>query len=268
MKPTASSARASRGGGGVEHLKIFHTGVFAGGIKYYFVSGVQHAGIHSAGDDAAAVAAGGKFVYALDAHPEGQLMRRLDIFKTVQHLQHGHALVPGHFGGRGGNIVTHPGGNRDKRFGYNADFLQECSIFLTDRFIFILIIADQIHLIHQHSDLPDAQHGQIVAVAAGVFLHAVGGVNHHQGRFGAGSAGNHVFQELDVARRVNDNIAALFRFEKAAAGVDGNALGLLVFQRVQQKSVFKRFWSCVCSFPEWRPACLWAGNLYPPANAQ
>ena len=58
-----------------------------------------------------------------------------------------------------------------------------------------------------------------LAVAACVFLHTVGGVDHHQGRFGAGSASDHVFQKLDMARRVDDNIAALFCLEKTAAGV-------------------------------------------------
>ncbi|MPN23852.1 hypothetical protein SDC9_171245 [bioreactor metagenome] len=42
-----------------------------------------------------------------------------------------------------------------------------------------------------------------------------------------------------MPRRIDDNITTLVSLEKAAAGVDGYALGLLVFQRVEKKRVFK-----------------------------
>ena len=62
----------------------------------------------------------------------------------------------------------------------------------------------------QYSDLADAQQIKKVTMAAGVFLHPFMGINEQQRRLGIGRAGDHVFQKLLVAGRVNDDVLALF----------------------------------------------------------
>ena len=50
---------------------------------------------------------------------------------------------------------------------------------------------------------------------------------------GAGGARYHIFQKLNVPRRVDDDVFALFGLEKAARRVDCNALRTLVLQGVE-----------------------------------
>ena len=76
-------------------------------------------------------------------------------------------------------------------------------------------------------------------MAAGVLLHAAGGVDDHERRLSAGRAGDHVFEKFDVTGRVDDDVPALVGFEEAAGGVDGDALILLIVQRVEQESILK-----------------------------
>ena len=104
----------------------------------------------------------------------------------------------------------------------------------------VLVVVDQVHLVHAHHHLADAEHRQDVAVAAAVLAHAFLGVDDQHGGLGARRARDHVLQELDVAGRVDDDVVARSRLEEAARGVDGDALVLLVRQRVEQEGVLER----------------------------
>ena len=104
----------------------------------------------------------------------------------------------------------------------------------------VLLVADQVHLVHAHDDLPDAEHRQDVAVAPAVLAHAFLGVDHQHRRLGARRARDHVLQELDVAGGVDDDVVARRALEEAARGVDRDALVLLVRERVQQERVLER----------------------------
>ena len=73
-----------------------------------------------------------------------------------------------------------------------------------------------------------------------VLLDSLAGVEHEQRRFGARRTRDHVLEELDVARRVENQVAALRRAEEHARGVDGDSLRALVLERIQQERVFER----------------------------
>ena len=90
-----------------------------------------------------------------------------------------------------------------------------------------------------HDDLPDAQHGQHVPMAPGVFPHAFLGVDDQHRGLGPGGPGDHVLQELDVARGVDDDVVPVGRFEEAAGGIDGDALGLLGLRASRRKAYSK-----------------------------
>ena len=81
----------------------------------------------------------------------------------------------------------------------------------------LLAVVLEVHLVHQHRDLADAQQVEQVAVAAGVFLHAFVRVDEQQRRLGTGGAGDHVLEKLLVARRVDDHVLALLRSETRSA---------------------------------------------------
>ncbi len=58
-------------------------------------------------------------------------------------------------------------------------------------------------------------------------------------RIRAGRAGDHVFQELLVPRRVDDDVGSAGRLELDLRGVDRDVLLLLLEQRIEQEGVFK-----------------------------
>ena len=149
-----------------------------------------------------------------------------------------------------GDVVAFHAAYGDEYVGSNIDLFQELLVLGLDLVKDVLVIIDKIHLVHQHGHLLYAQHGQKIAVAAGVFLNASGSVDDQQRRFGAGSAGDHVFEKFDVAGGVDYYIAPLVRLEKAAGGIDGYALRLLVFQSVQQKGIFKRLGVALAHFAD------------------
>ena len=76
-------------------------------------------------------------------------------------------------------------------------------------------------------------------MALGVLLDSLVRVNGEQDRLGAGGAGDHVLEKLDVSRSVNEDVAALLRLEEAAGGVNGDPLCLLVLERIQQEGVLE-----------------------------
>ncbi len=123
---------------------------------------------------------------------------------------------------------------------HRADALEERAVLLLDPLEMPLVVADQVHLVDADDHLPDAEHRQDVAVAAAVLAHALLGVDDQHGRLGARRARDHVLQELDVPGRVDDDVVARLALEEAARGVDGDALVLLVVERVEQERVLER----------------------------
>jgi hypothetical protein len=77
-------------------------------------------------------------------------------------------------------------------------------------------------------------------VAARVVAHAFARVDDEQRRFGARGAGDHVAQELGVARGIEQQVVALTALEEDAGGIDGNALRALVAKRIQQERILER----------------------------
>lgn len=124
------------------------------------------------------------------------------------------AAVPGHVAAGEGDVIALPAVNRDIALRLHAHPVQEGVVLRADLFKNLLAIIYQVHLVDQHDNLFDSQHPQQVTVAARVFLDAFVGVDHQQGGFGPRSAGDHVFEKFNVARRIVDQIAALAGFEE------------------------------------------------------
>jgi len=77
-------------------------------------------------------------------------------------------------------------------------------------------------------------------VPARVLAHPFLGIDHQQRGFGSCRTGDHVLEELDMPRRIDDDVVAAARLEEAARGVDGDALVLLVGERIEQEGVLER----------------------------
>ena len=127
-----------------------------------------------------------------------------------------------------------------KRRGMNPDPAQEIGVLPDDPLVVALAVIDQIHLVDHHGDLFDAEHGHHVAVAAGILLNSLLGIDDQEGSLGTGGASDHVLQELDVPWRIDDDVVALGRLEEDPCCVDRDALRLLVLQRVEKEGVFER----------------------------
>ena len=93
-----------------------------------------------------------------------------------------------------------------KRRGPDADLVEKRAVLPHDPVVHRLVPADQVHLVHDDGELADAEQRHHVAVAAGVLLHAFGRVDHQQRGLGPRRAGDHVLEELDVPRRVEDQV--------------------------------------------------------------
>ena len=97
----------------------------------------------------------------------------------------------------------------------------------------------QIHLVHDHDEMPDSKHAEQIGVPPALFAHAFVGADHQDGGVGARRAGDHVLQEFLVSRRVDDDVFASRRSKRNLGRVDRDVLILLFEQRVEQKSEFK-----------------------------
>ena len=199
------------------------------------------AGVDGARDDAPVVALLGELVDVLDRHPERTLDRRRLAVERVERIEHRRPVVPAAGCADRSAMLSPPrpetGMNADGRiptWSRNAPYSR------TIRSNTAAVPVHQVHLVHHHRELPDAEQRHHVPVAAGVLLHALGGVDHQQRGLGAGGAGDHVLEELDVARRVEDQVVPPAALEEHPGGVDGDALGLLVLERVEQEGVLER----------------------------
>ena len=130
--------------------------------------------------------------------------------------------------------------HRDDRRRLQADRVEERPELARERVECFLAIADEIHLVDHDGDLTHAEHREQIGVTPCVLLDPFAGVEHEQRRLRPRGARHHVLQELDVARRVEDEIAALRRAEEHARRVDRDPLRPLVLERVEQERVLER----------------------------
>ena len=86
-------------------------------------------------------------------------------------------------------------------------------------------------------------------MAAGILLHSLRRVDDQQGRLGAGRAGDHVLQELDVAGSIQDEVGPPGCLEEDPRGIDGDPLGLFVLQGVEEEGVLERLRAALAGRP-------------------
>ena len=181
----------------------------------------------------------GELVDVLQRHAERPVEVVVELLEVLHLLQHRRPVVPGGRRRARDDVVAVARADRDEARGVDAEPAEEVGVLGDDRLELGLVPVQQVHLVDQHADLADAEHGEDVAVALGVLPHALFGVDHEQRGLRPRRAGDHVLEELHVARRVVDDVVPLRRVEEAARRVDGDALRLLVLQGVEQERVLE-----------------------------
>ena len=78
-------------------------------------------------------------------------------------------------------------------------------------------MVHQIHLVDHHDDLAQAQQVQQAGVASRLLADPVRRIHQQQGGIGIGRTGDHVGDELTMARRVNDAIGLAIMVKPHAA---------------------------------------------------
>ncbi len=96
-------------------------------------------------------------------------------------------------------------------------------------------VVREVHLVHRHDDLRNAQQVGQVGMAAGLGEHALAGVDQDDRQVGGRRGGDHVARVLLVARRVGDDVLACSGGEIAIGDVDGDPLFALGLQAVGQQ---------------------------------
>ena len=99
----------------------------------------------------------------------------------------------------------------------------------------VLVVPDQIDLVHRQHDMANAEQRTDEGMPPGLHQHALARIDQDDGELRIGGAGRHVAGVLFMARRVRDHERASGRVEKPVGDVDGDALLALGLQPVDQK---------------------------------
>ncbi len=120
----------------------------------------------------------------------------------------------------------------DRRAGVRRNPVQHRAEFRFDGPECCFAVADQVHLVHGHNHVANAQQRRDVSVTPGLDEHALARVDEHHGRIGGRSAGGHVARVLLMPRRVRNDKLAPRRGEVTVSHIDRDALFALRAQPV------------------------------------
>ena len=218
-----------------EGLDTQDAGALAGRGEDDLVAGPQAALGDPSSDDSAVVAEAVEAVDILDRQAERQVLGLRCLSETVHRLEHRGAFVPkGALGPRDDVVPVH-GADGDERRREDVELCEKGAVLVADLRERLGAEAHAIHLADDDDDLPNPEQAEQVAVAPAVLADALGGVDEQDGRLSSCRTRDHVLQELDVPRRVDDEVVPRFPREETPRRVDRDALRLLGLQSVEQK---------------------------------
>ncbi len=153
----------------------------------------------------------------------------------IQSADQRQAPIPARGAAAGGDVVAAAGRDRHKRRGFDADIGKIAAHRFGHCREARLVVIDQIDLVDGDSHLPDSQQVQQIGMAPGLLGQALLGIHHEDGGIGLGGAGNHVLEELLVARRVDDHIAPPLGGEPDLGRVHRNSLVAFDLEGIEQE---------------------------------
>lgn len=170
---------------------------------------------------------------------------------VVEGLEECGTLVPSHVGGRLDHVVTVPAGNGDERdfVGVVADFLKvlldfgldflETGFSIVDGF-FVHFVGTDDHLLDTEGEGEEGMFSGLAVFGDTGFELSFGGGDHEDGNIGLGSSCDHVFDEVSVARGVDDGEVVFGGLELPKGNVDGDTPFSFGFEFVKHPGVFER----------------------------
>jgi len=247
---------------GLGELLVVHldgldlSGELAGGEGHNHV-GLEDSSLHTADGDSADTA---DLVHVLEGQTEGLVGGTCGGLDGVEGIDEGLAgglaalaldfptLEPGHVGGGLEHVVTVPAGDGHEGDGLGdvADLLDVSGDLLLDLVEALLRVLAGVHLVDGDDELLDSEGvgeqgvltGLTVLGDTGLELSSAGG-NDEDGAIGLGGSGDHVLDEVTVARGVNDGDVELGGLELPEGDVDGDATLTLGLQLVKNPGVLE-----------------------------
>ena len=119
------------------------------------------------------------------------------------------ALVPGHLLRALDDVLAVHGRRRDEGHVGRLQPRAELAELLLDLLEARLRVADQVHLVDAHDQVPDAEQRRDERVPAGLLDHALAGVDQDHREVGGRGARDHVARVALVARGVGDDELAV-----------------------------------------------------------
>ena len=143
--------------------------------------------------------------------------------------------IPRHLVRSPGDIVAIARRHRDRFDRRKAETGRKIAILGADPFENLLVVADQIQLVHGKRDMADSEQRGDDGVSAGLPQNTPAGIHKNDGEIGSRGAGRHVARILLMPRRIGDDELALRSGEEAVCDVDGDALLPFGLQTVDQE---------------------------------
>jgi hypothetical protein len=167
----------------------------------------------------------------------------------VKGLKKDGSLVPSHVGGAVNHVVTNPAGDGDEvDLGRLVpDLLQVARHLLLDIVVTRLGVLAGVHLVEGNNHLLDTKSEREQSVFLGLafsspttFEPTRSRVDDQEGNIGLGSSGDHVLDEITVARSINDSEGELGGLELPESDIDGDTTLTLGLQVIKHPSVLER----------------------------
>src|SRR5205809_698859 len=183
-------------------------------------------------------------VDVLDREAEGQVRRLWRHLQVVERLDEVRALVPGHLLRRLRDVLALVRADRDER-----DLVHLVADAPEQRGEFRLQLVEarlrerrlrRVHLVDRADQLLDAARAREEDVFSRLRLHAFRAANDVHGRIRLGRAGNHVLDEVPVARGVDDREVVLVRVKALVRDVDRQAALPLLLHLVHDEGELER----------------------------
>ena len=200
------------------------------------VAGPEHARGHLAG--VAAVV-----VQLVGHRPRDPLDREARVLKVavrghvhvLEVVEQRRPVVPVHPSGALDHVVAVERRDRDEGHVVDVELRGPAGEVGADPLEDLLVEVHEVHLVHAHHQVRDAQQRRDESVPARLLENALASVHEDQGEVGRGRAGDHVARVLLVAGRVGDDELAPRRVEVAVGHVDRDSLLALGAQAVREQ---------------------------------
>ena len=153
----------------------------------------------------------------------------------LEMLEQRRSAIPRRVAGELDDVVAEAGRDRDRHDRGKAELGGEGEVVADDAVEDVVLIVDEIDLVHRNDDVADAEQRADERMPPGLREHALAGIDQDDGKLRVRGAGRHVARVLLVSGRVGDDEGASRCGKEAVGDVDGDALFALGLEPVDQQ---------------------------------